>query len=115
MKNNGMTLYICAICGNHTTTLHEVIFGRGNKKICQDYNIQVPLCQRCYSSAHGIKDGNNFTEYDLMSQNDCIMYFCNLLEIDPEKTTQSVKQKSKHLQLDTIKDSCSLIIKGYEV
>lgn len=50
--NKPRTVYRCAICGKQTQTLHEIIFGRGNRHICIKYNVQAPLCIDCHPQAH---------------------------------------------------------------
>jgi len=115
MINKGLTMYNCCICGNETTQLHEVIFGSANRKICVDYNLQVPLCATHHDTAHGKKHKPVNCEYDCMSQSQCYTTFCEKLGIDPFKTFRAVKNKTERCYLDTISGSCLNIIKGYEI
>jgi len=115
MKTKGKILYSCCVCQAHTTVLHEIVFGSLYKRVCEDFNIQVPLCQRCHQSAHGQKDGKVYTEYDCMSQNDCLRYFCDLLSIDVVKVVPAVKNKTDRPYLDTINNTCLNKIRQYEV
>ena len=118
MINNSKNkrMYSCCICGAHTTTLHEVVFGNGKRSICEKYNIQVPLCQRCHQSAHGLKDGKVHREYDCMSQNDCIDYFLSgILNISTGKTIQAVNLKDCREYLEGVKDACREVLRSYEV
>lgn len=115
MKNDGNTMYQCCICGNHTTQLHEIVFGTLYRKISIQYNLQVPLCARHHDTAHGKKHIPAISQYDCMSQSDCFDHFCSILGIDTEKTWFAVKNKSKRAYLDTIKDTCINKIREYEV
>jgi hypothetical protein len=54
--NNPRTIWACARCGKHTQTLHEIIYGHGNRDICISYSIQAPLCIDCHNLVHTNKD-----------------------------------------------------------
>ena len=114
MVNKGLTMYHCCICGSDTTQLHEIIFGSANRKICIEYNLQVPLCSKHHDISHGKKHIPVNCEYDCMSQSQCYTHFCDILRIDPFKTFREVKNKSERHYLDTISESCSNIIRGFE-
>ena len=45
-------VYSCAICGTACVTLHELIFGNGNRPIAVDNSIQAPLCTEHHRLAH---------------------------------------------------------------
>jgi hypothetical protein len=56
MVNKHDTTWRCVRCGTYTQTLHEVIFGRGNRQVCVDYHVQTPLCTSCHELVHTNKD-----------------------------------------------------------
>jgi hypothetical protein len=52
MKSSKKITYECAVCGGPTSILHELIYGNGNRKVSEEYNIQAPLCMVCHGAAH---------------------------------------------------------------
>lgn len=42
---------ICAICGRPAECKHHLIFGRAERKLCDEDNITIDLCNRCHNMA----------------------------------------------------------------
>jgi len=115
------TQYKCIACDKFhsittpTETLHEIVFGHGNRQVCIDNSIQVPLCQRCHAIAHGRKDGQVHSEYDCMSQIQCYMFFCDYLEISYDCTQRGVRTIQYRHLLSNIKPICVDKLKELEI
>ena len=84
MINKHDKVWKCCICNKHTSTLHEVFFGRGNRDICINHNLQVPLCPECHDNAHG-KGASSITQDEYKYK------FSAILGIDKEYAEREVK------------------------
>ena len=109
VKNKKM-VFKCAGCGAHTVTLHEIFFGRGNRDICVEYNIQVPLCIECHKVPHGTHSISSMSPLATFNQNECKHYFCDILKIDPVKTALGVQSKTKRYYLKEVKEKCRIAL-----
>jgi hypothetical protein len=107
MENNHKTTWLCAVCGTPTQTLHECFFGRGNRNICIDYNLQVPLCPEHHDMAHGKR-------VSVKSQDQWKRYFCELLDIMFIKAQFGVMSRHERGYLEEVKDKCLEYLKGRE-
>jgi hypothetical protein len=91
-------------CGAETTNLHEIFFGRGNKQICVENHIQVPLCEgdatNCHLKPHEQHKENEYSQ-DVWKE-----HFCIWLGIDREKAEQAVQYKHQRQYLFEVKDKC---------
>lgn len=106
MKGKKGILFYCVICNRICDSLHEIIFGRGNRDVCIKYNIQAPLCAVCNSSAiaHG-PDAMTYRHFLLVE----------FLQVDPARVVAEVRDPhSKREYLAEIKDHCKRQILKYE-
>ena len=117
---NPRILYRCAGCGTHTTTLHELVPGHGNRKICEHYNVQLPLCPYCHLAAHN-RHGEipkeikkiGFQEKTVNQIIGCYenifgMYFSHI-------RAEVISTKKERPLLESHKSIFAQIIKSYEV
>lgn len=56
LKKSAITDYTdyCILCGTPTTDMHHCIFGVGNRKLCDEDKILIPVCRCCHDEIHGI-------------------------------------------------------------
>ena len=119
-------LYRCAECNRQTTTKHEIIFGRGNRDICIDYNIQLPLCPSCHHTAHGIKLLQGYSPLQrfvkieisgrqVIDQHKIKEHLLSKLRMNYYKTAMGVRNSMHRGYLDKNKKKCGEIIKTYEI
>ncbi len=47
----------CEACSRLAVTTHELFPGRGRRKECKEYGIQVRVCNECHQWAHGRGQG----------------------------------------------------------
>lgn len=119
--------YRCAVCSRKADELHEVIFGNGNRLICINYNIQVPLCRCCHFVSHGRKllQGysplQKYIKIELNGTN-CIdqhaikEYFVyDILGLDYYDVAIAIRDKRKRQYLEDNKEHCLEMIKKFEV
>lgn len=99
MKPRGT--FQCAICQRPTTKLHELVPGRGNRQVCVDYNVQLPLCLDHHLLAHSPESKKWRTE------------LFTILNIDEDKTVQAVHNKHNRNYLEFMKDRCGKKINSY--
>ena len=95
---NKNTIFRCILCTHHTTILHEVFPGRGNRKPCIEYNVQVPLCPECHTKAHATYSPNHEKRAD-----DYAKDFCEYLGVDYWSAYRAIHQKSFRTYLDGYK------------
>jgi hypothetical protein len=116
MKKDG-TLFNCVISKMPTDKLHELVPGGGNRKVCIDYNIQVPIIPDLHDTSHGkgVKDKMrmDYKEQEL-SQEQMYILFCEIMEIDPVKTRRGVREIGHRWYLEEIKDHCLQKLRGFE-
>lgn len=111
MKNDHKTIWNCCITGRPTGVLHEIIPGRGNRSICEKYNIQVPVSHEIHLGAHGRLPQNHIFTH---SQEWYKRKFCELLGIPFETTQLAVRDKSYRYFLESIKDGCLEKLRSWE-
>ena len=103
-KNKNISYYCQGECEETTTnTLHEVIYGSCNRKLCIKYNLQIPLCLKCHEKVH--REMPKIVSMKL---------FCLKLGIDYDKTRLSVN-KLDYKYLEGIADQCKDKLKGWQV
>ena len=114
MKKDG-TVYNCVISDMPTDKLHELVPGSGNRSICIDYNIQVPLIPALHMTAHGRGNKSDGT-YSAQSYSQKQMFekLCEIMDIDPIKTWRGVKEISQRGYLEEIKEHCREKLRGWE-
>jgi len=125
MKNNNKTVYECAECRGGARKLHEIIYGHGNRKICEEYNIQVPLCEICHGAAHDkwTPHGNSplyrFRKADINSKKITLdvkriaRHLCeSYLKLNYWDILIGVKQREYRHSLELVKDQCKKIIES---
>ena len=105
MKNTKGHRFYCAICQDICDSLHELVPGRGNRKVCIEYNIQLPLCVVCNSvqMVHGqhSKEWRN--------------KLFEILGIDEYKAVQAIHNKNKREYLEKVKEKCEKRILSFLV
>ena len=118
MKNKKKIIFNCACgCGRQTITLHELIPGNGNRKICEDYNIQLPLCIYCHTVAHLRFLRNDFSPLlkftkkqngtELKLDNELIKKnLFEILNVDMYSTLKAMSPGNSREYLDQIKYIC---------
>ena len=89
--------------------LHEILFTGHMKKVCIEYNIQVPLCQRCHHQRH------HATDITKKGRKQMDIFMCEALGIDYYKALQSIAYKNKRSYLELVKERCKEKIKSWEV
>jgi hypothetical protein len=111
MKNNHKKIWHCVMCGQHTTTLHEVHFGTAGREVCVQYSIQTPVCPLCHLEAHG----NITVRKPRYSQEEFKRIFCEKLGISYEDSKLGVEtQEHRHL-LAPMKKRCEEMLESWEV
>ena len=110
MKNPNTILWKCVVCGEHTTTLHEVFFGSADRDIAIFYNIQVSICPFHHNIAHGatVIDKPGVIDtciFDSYTEKQCKQFFCTKLDIDYKKTLRGFEDSSREY-LKSVKQNC---------
>lgn len=127
MKNKKRLVFNCACgCGRQTATLHEIVPGSGNRDICIDYNIQLPLCMDCHTVAHlrSLLAGNSPLEEFTKKQNGTVAgldneliqgYLFGILGVDMYAVLRALSPSNSKEYLEEIKDSCKIIIMSFAI
>ncbi len=127
MKPSKQIIYRCAGCGSACNTLHEIIFGNGNRPVCVEYNIQVPLCYVCHMAAHGQSTKHASTPLYrfkkrgqagsmVLDQSAIARFFCDkILKVDYWDALRGVKDKSSRHLLEPMREKCENKIKGRQI
>jgi hypothetical protein len=112
MKNKHKTIWQCAMpkCSNHTSTLHEILPGSRDRKLCEKYHLQVPLCPICHKKPHHEKGRQIYYK----------KLFCTVLGIRYGDLLQAFGTLSNPLlrnedYLKDISGQCLERIKSYEM
>jgi hypothetical protein len=118
MKKDVNKHYYCAGCKGVTNVLHEIFPGDGRRRICIDYNIQVPLCQVCHAAAggvytpHGFSPLHRFRKTDksrvwVLDQDAIAEHFCkDVLDINYWLALKALNNKLSRGYLEDVKDGC---------
>lgn len=56
-------MYRCAVCERMTSTIHHMIFGNGNRTLCDKDKIVIPLCDECHTIGRQRLHDNPVSEY----------------------------------------------------
>jgi hypothetical protein len=106
MKNEHNTVWRCVICNSRTATLHEIVYGRGNRELAIIHNIQAPACTNCHRESHS-------EEWEAKRNE-----FITWLDVDRVRLIQAFnagKRSPKRAYLKEISDHCLRQIKSREV
>jgi len=87
----------CCLCGIPADHVHHVFPGTGKRKLCETYEIKVPLCHHCHGLAHGMKGKFGY------SQEVCKEKFCNILGIDYNLCLRAINN-ADHITLKIIRE-----------
>ena len=124
MKNKKKIIFNCACgCGRQTATLHEIIPGSGNRDICIEYNIQLPLCSLCHTVAHLRFLLNEYSPLlkftkkinnDIKLDNTLIQeYLFSILDVDMYAVLRALSPSNTKEYLVKIKDDCHKVIMSF--
>ena len=106
---NKNTLFKCLLCPEHSTTLHEVYFGKHRRNAVK-YNVQVPICNTCHRKAHGTFMAN----WDI-SQDQYKTMFLDWLGLDKEKTEADLEKHRDRAYLEEHKNDCLKMIMSLDI
>lgn len=88
----------CVFGHNHATE-HHIFPGTGNRKICDDYGVVVPLCCDCHTGRYGYHNLKSKARLERWR-----VWFCNYLKLDYELTLLAVNNKSHRGYLEEHKE-----------
>ena len=124
MKNKPKKIYNCGCgCDRQTVTFHELIPGSANRTICEDHNIQLPLCVDCHTVAHlrpllsGYSPLQEFVKEGSDALNNIAIqeHLFSILGVDMYEAWRAFSPSRSKKYLVEMKDICAESIKRFEI
>ena len=99
-------MYNCCICKSPLAQIHHIFYGNSNRKLSDNYNLIIPLCETHHKSSPTGNDAHRKKEFYQR-------LFCRLMSINYEVVNRSINLHAEDVKARDYLKKVSVQLDGF--